>query len=252
MLSTDDLKRAIRPDTALVSLMWANNETGVIWPVAEYAKICADAGVQFHTDAVQAVGKVPVHFGICGASFLSFSGHKIGAPKGIGALILSEPASFEPLVYGGSQERGMRGGTESVPLIVAFGAAAEVVSNRDLRSWNPIKNLRDAFESLLTQRIPRAEINGAGTERLPNTSNAYLPGLDGDAIVTFLDQKGVCISSGSACLESAITPSHVILAMAGSHERAAESIRVSIGLNTSKDELAILTDAIVNFTLIAS
>jgi len=206
MISNDDLKAAIRPDTALVSLMWANNETGVIWPIAEFSNICRDAGVPFHTDAVQAIGKVPVHFEKCGASFLSVSGHKIGSPKGIGALILSEPASFEPLIYGGKQERGMRGGTESVPLIVALGAAAEIVSKRDAGCWNPIKKLRDEFESLLIQRIPRAAINGGGTERLPNTSNVYLPGLDGDAIVTFLDKKSICVRAGS---ESVATPGRI-------------------------------------------
>ncbi len=252
MISNDDLKAAIRPDTALVSLMWANNETGVIWPVAEFSKICGDAGVPFHTDAVQAIGKVPIHFGKFGASFLSVSGHKIGSPKGIGALILSEPASFEPLIVGGKQEKGMRGGTESVPLIVALGAAAEIVSTRDAGCWNPIKKLRDEFESLLIQRIQRAEINGGETERLPNTSNIYLPGLDGDAMVTFLDQKSICVSSGSACLESAITPSHVIFAMASSHQRASESIRISVGLNTTKDEFGKLTDAIDKFSLINS
>ncbi len=250
MISTDHLMQAIRPDTALVSLMWANNETGVIWPIAELAKIYGDAGVPFHTDAVQVIGKVPVHFGKCGASFLSLSGHKIGAPKGIGALIVSEPASFKPLIYGGKQESGLRGGTESVPLIVALGVAAEIASKRDTECWNPIQKQRDQFESLLLQRIPNAAINGGGAERLPNTSNIYLPGLDGDAMVTFLDQKNICVSSGSACMESAITPSHVIFAMAGSHERASESIRISIGLKTTATELLNLTEAIDKFATI--
>ena len=251
MLSADDLKAAIRPDTALVSLMWANNETGIIWPVAEFARICAEAGVPFHTDAVQAIGKRPVHFEECGTSFLSLSGHKIGAPKGIGALIVSDPMSFEPLIHGGKQESGLRGGTESVPLIVAFGAAAEIISKRDAECWKPVKKLRDEFERLLIQRIPGAAINGAGAERLPNTSNVFLPGLDGDALVTFLDQNGICVSSGSACLESAITPSHVIFEMARSHDRASESLRISIGLNTSASELLNLTEAIEKFYAIS-
>lgn len=250
MLSSDDLKAAIRPDTALVSLMWANNETGVIWPVAEFARICAEAGVPFHTDAVQAIGKIPVHFEECGASFLSLSGHKIGTPKGIGALIVADPTTFEPLIHGGKQESGMRGGTESVPSIVGLGAAAEIVSKRDAECWSPIKKLRDEFEGLLIQRIPRVAINGGRAERLSNTSNVYLPGLDGDAMVTFLDQKNICVSSGSACLESAITPSHVIFAMTGSHERASESIRISIGLYTRETELSNLTKAIDEFAAI--
>ena len=247
MVSTDDLKGAIRPDTAIVSLMWANNETGVIWPVAEFSKICGDAGVPFHTDAVQAIGKVPVHFERCGVAFLSLSGHKIGAPKGIGALIVADPPTFEPLIHGGKQEHGMRGGTESVPLIVALGAAAEIVSKRDSGCWNPIKKLRDEFESLLIQRIPRAEINGGKVQRLPNTSNVYLSGLDADAMITFLDQQGICVSSGSACMESAITPSHVILAMTNSYARASESIRVSLGQESSNKVLQSLVNSLETF-----
>jgi cysteine desulfurase len=249
-LSMDELERAIRPDTAIVSLMWANNETGVIWPIHEIAGICAQKGVCLHTDAVQAVGKISVDFASCGASFLSLSGHKFGAPKGIGAILIAEPESFNPMIHGGKQENGLRGGTESVPLIVALGAAAESVKKRDVDCWNPIKKLRDEFESLMKQRIPNSVINGGSSERIPNTSNVYLPGLDGDALVTFLDQKGIYVSSGSACLESAITPSHVILAMSNSHERASESIRISIGLNTNAEELLRLTEAIANFSAV--
>jgi len=251
MLSADDLKASIRPDTALVSLMWANNETGVIWPVAEFAKICADAGVPFHTDAVQAIGKIPVHLGKCGASFISLSGHKIGAPKGTGALIVADPTTFEPLIHGGKQEHGMRGGTECVPLIVALGAAAELVSKRDAAYWKPVKKLRDEFEQLLIHRIPRARINGDGAERLPNTSNVFLPGLDGDSVVTFLDQNGICISSGSACLESAITPSHVILAMSNSYERASESVRISLDSKSNAEELWEMSGKLAVFTALS-
>ncbi|MEI7910343.1 MAG: cysteine desulfurase family protein [Verrucomicrobiota bacterium] len=249
-IATADLIAALRPETALVSLMWANNETGVIWPIAEYASICAAAGVAFHTDAVQAIGKIPVHFGECGSSLLSLSGHKFGAPKGIGALVIAEPDNFVPLIYGGKQECGMRGGTESVPLIVALGAAT-ISSKRGTDCWNEIGQLRDEFETSLIERIPSAMINGCESARLPNTSNIHLPGLDGDALVTFLDQQGICVSSGSACLESAITASHVIQAMTGSHERASESIRISLNHRTTSEELKSMLLSLTHFVELA-
>jgi len=246
-LAVAEIRAAIRPDTALVSLLWANNETGVIWPIADYGAICAAAGVPYHTDAVQAVGKIPVNFGECGTSFLSLSGHKFGAPKGIGALVLDDPGTFEPLIHGGKQEHGLRGGTESVPLIVALGAAAKIVHGRVDDVWKEVALLRDRFEISLRKRFAGVEVNAKGSPRIPNTSNVHFPGMDGDALVTILDQKGICVSSGSACLESAITPSHVILAMTESHERANESLRVSFGLETTAEETKQLMDAIEEF-----
>lgn len=246
-LSPEELKKAIRPDTAIVSLMWANNETGVIWPVDEFAAICAERGVPFHTDAVQAVGKIDVNFEESGASFLSLSGHKFGAPKGIGALLVADPDHFEPLIVGGKQEAGHRGGTENVPHIVALGAAAEAALSRENEAWDSVATLRDRFEQTVLQGVAGAQINGGAGKRLPNTSNIHCPGMDGDALVTFLDQQGICVSSGSACLESAITPSHVILAMAGSHEQASESVRVSLGLNNSWTDLEYLVRKIRDF-----
>jgi cysteine desulfurase len=246
-LSQDELKKAIRPDTAIVSLMWANNETGVIWPVDEFAAICAERGVPFHTDAVQAVGKIEVNFRASGTSFLSLSGHKFGAPKGIGALLVSDPDHFQPLIFGGKQEHGHRGGTENVPHIVALGAAAEAVLSRGFEAWDSVATLRDGFEQSVLHGIVGARINGGASKRLPNTSNIYFPGMDGDALVTFLDQRGICVSSGSACLESAIIPSHVLLAMTGLHDRASESIRVSLGLGTTEAELQQLLAAMEAF-----
>jgi len=247
MISMDDLRNAIRPDTAIVSLMWANNETGVIWPVEDFAEICTTKNVFLHTDAVQAVGKVHVRFRDSGASYLSLSGHKFGSPKGIGALVVSNPETFVPLVVGGKQENGLRGGTENVAHIVALGIAAELAHTRGLASWEKIEKLRDEFEIKLNERFPDARVHGKDTLRLPNTSNIHFPGIDGDALVTFLDQRDICVSSGSACLESAITPSHVILAMTGSHDEASESIRVSLGLETSMDEVNHLISAIEAF-----
>lgn len=249
-LSLDDLLAAIRPDTAVVSLMWANNETGVIWPVEEIASICAEMGVPFHTDAVQAVGKLSVDFRECGASFLSLSGHKFGAPKGIGALVMADPDSFVPMMFGGKQEHGHRGGTENVPHIVALGVASEIASSRNAGGWSAVAELRDSFEKAVVGRFEGAEVNGGQSKRLPNTSNIHLPGIDGDALVTYLDQQGMCVSSGSACLESAITPSHVILAMTGSHERAGESFRVSLGIETMEDEMQQLHAALESFAAV--
>lgn len=252
MLSISDLRNAIRPDTAVVSLMWANNETGVIWPVTEYSEICAKRGVPLLTDAVQAVGKIAVDFKESGASFLSLSGHKFGAPKGIGALVVARPHDFTPLIVGGKQELGHRGGTENVAGIVALGMAAEIACTRGADAWDKAAKLRDTFERTLLERIPGATINGAANKRLPNTSNLYLPGSDGDALVTFMDQQGICISSGSACLESAITPSHVILAMSESHDRAGESVRVSLGLESTQSDLEVFADALEAFIAITA
>lgn len=250
MLSAVDLSNAIRPDTAIVSLMWANNETGVIWPVDEFSAICFAKGVSFHTDAVQAIGKIPVDFKASGASFLSFSGHKFGAPKGIGALVMADPDAFEPLLVGGKQEHGRRGGTENVPHIVALGTAAEIADARTVEAWEKARALRDSFELAVLKQIEGAQINGGGSKRLPNTSNIHFPGMDGDALVTFLDQRGICVSSGSACLESAITPSHVILSMTESHDRASESIRISLGRQNSPSEMEEVSKALNEYSLL--
>lgn len=242
---------AIRPDTCLVSLMWANNETGVLFPVHEVAENCLQRGVPLHTDAVQAVAKVPVDFAAAGMRYLSLSGHKIGAPKGVGALILAEPERFEPLIHGGKQEHGHRGGTESVPLIVGLGMAAEVRHRESVGVWENVRRLRDEFEAELVARIGGASIHGRNAERLPNTSNIHLPCIDGDGAVFFLDQREICVSSGSACLESAIAPSHVVLAMTGSHQRASESLRVSLGPASTADELDQLLAGLSEFASIA-
>jgi len=239
-ISKTDLLNVCKNNPQLVSIMWANNETGVVSPIADIALICHDAGIPFHTDAVQALGKIPINFETSGVDFLSISGHKIGAPKGIGALIIKNPDIFTPFIHGGKQEHGLRGGTENVPYIVALGLAAEIKYTEGLENMNRVKKLRDAFELKLCSRIPKAVINGQDAERIPNTSNIHIPNIDGDAAVTYMAQKNICISSGSACLEQAITPSHVILAMSGSHEVASESIRVSLGENTTEEDLDTL------------
>jgi cysteine desulfurase len=236
-LEPDLLREAIRDDTAVVSLMWANNETGVVWPIPELATICAEAGVPLHSDAVQAVGKVPVSFSVSGLSYLTMSGHKFGSPKGIGALIVLKPDCFLSFVHGGKQELGHRGGTENVAQIVGLGVAAEQAGGREATAWDRIGVLRDRFELQVQEHFRRAQINGVGSVRLPNTSNVHIPDIDGDALVTFLDQLDIYVSSGSACLESAITPSHVLIAMTGSHDIASESVRISLGLDSTSNEL---------------
>ncbi len=250
MISVSDLRDAIRADTAVVSLMWANNETGVIWPVAEFSEICLENGVPLHTDAVQAVGKVAVDFKTSGASFLSLSGHKFGAPKGVGALVMATPNNFTSLIIGGKQEHGRRGGTENISHIVALGAAAELLSSRGLNSWRAISEMRDNLERTITESISGAQVNGNKSNRLPNTTNIHFPNIDGDVLVTYLDQQGISVSSGSACMESAITPSHVILAMAKSHNRANESIRISLGLNSSISEIIKLVEAVKKISVL--
>lgn len=237
-LDPEELRRSIREDTSLVSLIWANNETGVIWPVEAYATICREHGVLFHVDGVQAVGKIPVSFESCGADFLSFSGHKIGCPKGIGGLLMAEPDKFKPLLYGGKQEHGLRGGTENTAYIVGLAKSVEVCSSSErMGAWNGVRKIRDNLEAQLQANILSATVNGQKALRLPNTLSLHLPGIDSDAAVTYLDQQSICVSSGSACMESAITPSHVIYAMSESHEKASETLRISLGRCSTAEDL---------------
>lgn len=246
-IDLDQLDSSIRTDTAIVSLIWANNETGVIWPADQLGEICRSKHVPLHLDAVQAVGRIPVDFEKCGAAYISLSGHKLGTPKGIGCLVVSDPCRFVPLIFGGKQERGHRGGTESVPLVAGFGRAAELLIASGLDCWKRVATVRDEFESYLVASVVGVEINGGGSMRLPNTSNVYLPGVDSDALVIYLDQQGICISSGSACMESAIAPSHVVDAMWHSHDRACESARISLGRDSAKEEVQELVRLIKLF-----
>ena len=247
MLIVDELSAAIRDDTVLVSLIWANNETGVVWPIKELAAICRERGVLLHVDGVQAVGKIPVDFSSIAADFLSFSGHKLGCPKGVGGLLVAEPDKFVPLIFGGKQEDGHRGGTENVAFIAGLSKAIELrTSSAAKEGWRKVRELRENFEAQLLKHLPTAVVNGVGVDRLPNTVSLFLPGIDSDAAVTYMDQKGICVSSGSACLESAIAPSHVIYAMTQSHEIASETLRISLGLDSTEAELKQLTKELVS------
>jgi cysteine desulfurase len=236
-LDPELLKQALRPETAVVSIMWANNETGVILPVERYAEICRRAGVLFHCDAVQAVGKVPVDFRGVGCDYLTLSGHKIGAAKGVGSLIVAEAAPFAPLIIGGKQESGRRGGTEPVASIVGLGMACAIAERRSPNAWAAVAALRDQLEQRILTEIPGSYRNGDAAARLPNTLNCGIRGVDSDALVAYLDRHDICVSSGSACMEQSLSPSHVISAMTRDHARAQEALRISLGLTTVASDL---------------
>jgi cysteine desulfurase len=241
LLNVSDLENAITNDTAVVSLMWANNETGVLFPVLQIAEICKSEGVLYHCDAVQAVGKIPIDLNITPIDYLSITGHKIYAPKGIGALFVRRKTPFIPIIYGGHQERGLRAGTENVPLIVGLGAASKLVKKKIPSYDQKVRPIRDKLEEAILDSIPNTELNGHKTQRLSNTSNITFHGIESESLLLLLDQNGICASSGSACLADSDEPSHVIRAM--KHETfSRQSIRFSIcGRNKSKDVEPIIS-----------
>lgn len=242
LLDLTRLSESITGKTALVSLMWANNETGVLFPVEEIAKICHDKGVLFHCDAVQAVGKIPVDVNRVLADYLTISAHKLYGPKGVGALFVKRGAPFEPMLFGGHQEGGRRGGTENVGLIVGFGVAAEC-ANRDLEARGAhAKELRDKLEAEILNAIPGTHVNGSRIHRTPNTTNIGFDGIDSDALVTFLDSQEVCVSSGSACLANALAPSHVVLAMTQSVDSAKKALRFSLSHLNADQDISVCAD----------
>ncbi len=236
LLSMEDVARAITDDTAIVSVMWANNETGVIFPVEKIAELAKSRGVIFHTDAVQAVGKIPINVAHSQIDMLSLSGHKLHAPKGIGVLYVRRGTRFSPFVVGGHQEEGRRGGTENVPYIIGLGKACEL-ANRDLEDeMLRVKALRDKLESGLLQQIPNSIINGDPEQRLPNTSSISFEYVEGESILLKLSDKGICASSGSACTSGSLEPSHVLRAMGVPFTAAHGSIRFSLsGYNTDEE-----------------
>ena len=230
------LERAIRPDTAIVSAMMANNETGVLFPIEEIAALCRSKGVLCHTDAVQVPGKLKIDVKQLGVDFLSLSAHKLHAPKGIGMLYVKRRTKFQPYVIGGHQERGRRGGTESVANIVAFGRAAELAMASIEDENTRIRGLRDRFENHVLTHIPNTVRNGNKNQRLPNTANIAFDFVEAEAVLLLLDQAGICASSGSACTTGSLDPSHVLTAMGLPPMRARGSVRFSFGIyNTDED-----------------
>ncbi len=237
LLKISDLENALTEKTALVSLMWANNETGVLFPVDEIANLCQARGVLFHCDAVQAVGKTEIDLRGLRIDYLSLTGHKIYGPKGIGALYINRKAPFSPYVHGGHQERGRRGGTESVALIAGLGKAAEI-AHQHLKDYEKtLRPLRDALENGILSSIPDVELNGHKTTRLANTTNITFRGIESEALLLLLDQEGLCASSGSACLADSDEPSHVVHAMKPQNKSSREVIRFSLGLTSNVDEV---------------
>lgn len=233
-----------RGGVALATLMWANNETGVISPLAEAAVLAAEHDVYFHTDAVQAAGKIPLRPGELPVHTLALSAHKLHGPKGIGALWIHRRARFLPSTFGGGQEHERRSGTENVPAIVGFGAAAELARSA-LDSRREIAALRDRFERGVTGAVPGVEINGDPDGRLPNTSNLYFPGVEGEGLLILLDEAGVCCSPGSACSTGQVKPSRIIRAMGHPNARARGSVRFSLSRLTTEAEIDAAIGAVV-------
>jgi cysteine desulfurase len=236
LLDPAAVEEAVDDDTAIVSIMWANNETGVLFPVEKIGELCRKRGVLFHTDAVQAVGKVAMNLENLPIDMLSLSGHKLHAPKGIGALYVRRGTRFAPYLVGGHQENSRRGGTESVPLIVALGKAAELARDRMGEENTRVKALRDRLQKGLLATCAGARLNGHPDRRLPNTLNISFEFVEGESILLMLDQHGVCASSGSACTSGSLEPSHVLRAMGVPYTAAHGSVRFSLSVyNTDKE-----------------
>jgi len=237
LIYPDDVRRALRPNTKLISIMMANNETGVLQPVEEIGKIAAEADVHFHSDAVQAAGKIPIDVNRVGCDALSISGHKMHAPQGVGALYVRKATRLEPLFYGGRHERSRRAGTEDVPGIVALGKAAELAMQGFERGDDKkMSQLRDRLQRGILAQVDDAAINGEGAPRVPNTTNIYFDHVEGESMVISLDLKGLAVSTGAACSSGAIEPSHVLTAMGLRSDRARASLRFSLGKqNTAVD-----------------
>ena len=236
LLNMHDLENAITPDTAIVSLIWANNETGVLFPVKEIAQLCKSRGVLLHCDGVQAVGKTTVNLKELPIDYLSLTGHKIKAPKGIGALFVRRKAPFTPYLFGGHQEANRRGGTENIPLIVGLGTACKLAEKITAKYSDIVKPLRDRLEERLLETIGGASLNGHLHSRIANTTNISFEGVQAESLLLLLDSSGVCASSGSACLADSDEPSHVISAMRGNHI-SANMVRFSLSAETKASEI---------------
>ncbi|HVJ57555.1 MAG TPA: aminotransferase class V-fold PLP-dependent enzyme [Terrimicrobiaceae bacterium] len=243
-LDTERLESAIRPDTALVTLLWANNETGVLFPIQEIARLTSARKVALHVDAVQGIGKLPLNVGELGVQFLSVSGHKLHCPKGIGALYIHKRTRFTPWLRG-SQESARRGGTQNVSSIVAMGKAAEIAAALLSADPGKTKGLRDRFEQSVLKSVAGAEINGEREHRLPNTTNISFDGIESEGALILLDERGICCSAGSACTSGSVHPSHVLKAMGFSNHRARSSLRFSFGRFNTGEEVEIASAVVL-------
>ena len=237
LIDLEELRRSITEETVLITIMFANNETGTIFPVQEIGKIAREKGVIFHTDAVQAVGKLPIDLQQLPVDILSLSGHKLYAPKGIGAQYIRKGTKVTSLIHGGAQERNRRAGTENIPYIIGLGKASEIA----LRDWpkrrTHLSALRDRLHQGFIKRIPHVKLNGHATQRLPNTLNLSFLYIEGESLLLNLDLEGIAVSSGSACTSGSLDPSHVLLAMGIPHEIAQSAIRFSLGWNNTEEDV---------------
>ena len=244
LVNPADVEAAIRPDTILVSIMFANNEIGTIQPIREIGEITRRKGVLFHTDAVQAFGQIPIQVDECGIDMLSASGHKLNGPKGIGFLYIRKGVKIRSFIHGGAQERKRRAGTENVPGIVGLGKAVELaVQTMDERAAKETE-LRDYMIRRIEEEIPYCRLNGDSAKRLPNNVNFSFRFIEGESLLIMLDMKGICASSGSACTSGSLDPSHVLLAIGLPHEIAHGSLRITLGADTSKEDLDYVVDCL--------
>jgi cysteine desulfurase len=238
LVDPDDIRRALRPNTKLITIMMANNETGVLQAVEKIGSIASEADVYFHSDAVQAAGKVTIDVRKIGCDLLSISGHKMHALQGVGALYVRKGTQLQPMLYGGSHERSRRAGTENVPGIVALGRAAELArQGLENGTISDIGKMRDRLQRALIDQLDGVGVNGEGAPRVPNTTNIYFEGIEGEALVIALDLKGLAVSTGAACSSGAIEPSHVLTAMGMTPDRARGSLRFSLGKQNTPDEV---------------
>lgn len=243
IINPEDVRKAIRPDTALVTIMYANNEIGTIQPIGEIAKICHEAGVLFHTDAVQAIGNVPINVKEQDIDMLSLSGHKIHAQKGIGVLYIKKGILIPNLIFGGGQERGKRAGTENIPAIVGLAEAMEAAVENIPAKVEKVSKMRDRLiDGIL--KIPRTRLNGDREKRLCGNVNVSIEGIEGESLLLMLDMKGICASSGSACTSGSLDPSHVLLALGLKHEVAHGSLRLSLSEENTDEEIDYILEVI--------
>ena len=245
MLDQDELRDSIRDDTAIVSIMHANNETGVIFPIEEIAKIVKEKGVLFHCDAVQAIGKIPVNLKNSNIDLLSMSGHKLHAPKGVGVLFIRKGVRIDPLIIGGHQEDNRRSGTENVPYIIGLGKACEIAEGFVKQEQTEVRRLRDRLEKGIKDQLTHVAISGENSERLPNTSNVSFEYVEGEATLLLLDMAGIATSSGSACTTGSAEPSHVLQAMGIPPVTSRGTIRFSLSRYSTEDEVDYILEKLV-------
>jgi cysteine desulfurase len=244
MIDLEELRRAIRPDTVLLSIMFANNETGTIFPVQEIGETAREKGVLFHTDAVQAVGKIPIDLKKLPVDILSLSGHKLNTPKGIGAQFIRKGTRLSPLIHGGAQERNRRAGTENIPYIIGLGKACEIARRDFQKRHEKLRGLRDRLQEGILRTIPHVELNGHPAKRLPNTLNMSFLYVEGESLLLNLDLEGIAVASGSACTSGSLDPSHVLLAMGKSPLLAQSALRFSLGWTNNEEDVDYLLEVL--------